>query len=214
MFSRKLTQLILGGFLLALPTYAYCKTVPKNATSTMKIESSDKDKIDELLLQSMSLIGIPYKWGGNTPKIGLDCSGFIKYIYKQTLGITLPRTSAEMANLGRNIPLNQLEPGDLLFFNTLGGRRISHMGMYLGNNKFIQAPRTGKKIGITNFNAYYHSKFIVAKRMVEEDVNLQGQTVLSDLRNGKDAFLTQKTHRAKKHQHLQPTYAFKKPNLE
>ena len=142
-----------------------------------------EDVIGNMLMQSMDLIGIPYKWGGNTPSSGLDCSGFVRYVFKKSLGITLPRTAAEMARLGKNIPLTKLKPGDLLFFNTMGGKRISHMGMYLGNNQFIQSPRTGKTIEVSELSGYYRRKFVGAKRMVEENTDDDGHSVLSNYQN-------------------------------
>src|SRR6185437_13294201 len=169
---KKLTTIVTCCFVFNLPAYSFAYKPAANDIVGIEVVHPDtNDKIGNMLLQSVSLIGIPYKWGGNTPSSGLDCSGFIRYIFKKSLGITLPRTANEMANLGRAIPLNQLEPGDLIFFRISGPRRISHVGMYLGQDKFIQAPRTGKDIEVSEFNQFYRSKFVVAKRMVQEDIN-------------------------------------------
>lgn len=210
---------------LCYPAYSISKTA---AVKEIKAEHNDtNDLIGKLLLQSVSLIGIPYKWGGNSPATGLDCSGFIHYIYKKTLGLNLPRTAAQMAELGKNVPLNQLQPGDLLFFNTLGGEHISHIGMYLGNNQFIQSPHTGDRIKITTFNAYYHSKFVVAKRMVEEDFDNNGTPTLLDIRNDDDGVpvksvktttkektVTKKHYKTKKsHRHTIKNQQKNKPNV-
>src|SRR3990167_8061104 len=73
-----------------------------------------KDGIGNMLMQSISLIGIPYRWGGNTPETGMDCSAFIRYVFKKSMGIDLPRTSAEISKLGKRIHIDQLEPGDLI----------------------------------------------------------------------------------------------------
>lgn len=186
---NKSIKAIVGCFVLSLPAYSFAYEPAANDIAGIEVvHQGSNDKIGNMLLQSVSLIGIPYKWGGNTPSSGLDCSGFIRYIFKKSLGITLPRTANEMADLGRVIPLNQLEPGDLLFFKISGGRRITHMGMYLGQGKFIQSPRTGKNIEISDFNQFYQSKFVVAKRMVQEDISDSGQPVLSDIRNERDSF--------------------------
>lgn len=126
------------------------------------------DPVANMLLQAVSLMGIPYKWGGNTPQTGMDCSGFVRYLFKSSLGINLPRTAREMAQVGKKIPLNQLQAGDLLFFNTIAHRANSHMGMYIGDNKFIQSPKTGSQIQISDFSGYWRSHFNGAKRMVEE----------------------------------------------
>ncbi|HLX55371.1 MAG TPA: C40 family peptidase, partial [Aquella sp.] len=110
---KKLTTIVICCFILSLPSYSFAyKATTNNITDIESIHPGTNDKIGNMLLQSVSLIGIPYKWGGNTPGTGLDCSGFIRYIFQKSLGITLPRTANEMADLGRAIPLNQLEPGD------------------------------------------------------------------------------------------------------
>lgn len=196
---KKLIKLVICCLLLGISNYSFGDNVTGDDPETVKLRPDSNDQIGNVLLQSISLIGVPYKWGGNIPDSGLDCSGFIRYVFKHSLGVTLPRTAAEMAKLGREIPLDQLEPGDLIFFNTNGGRRISHMGMYLGNNQFIQAPRTGKNIEITGFNQYYHSKFVVAKRMFQENIDGNGQTMLVDFRNERDNFVMKGVKRPKKH---------------
>lgn len=179
---------------ISIVTPAYAE---QNTTDTA-ISIKSNDVIGNMLLQSMDLIGIPYKWGGNTPDSGLDCSGFIRYIFKKSLGITLPRTAAEMARLGKKVPLDQLQPGDLLFFNTLGGSRVSHIGMYLGNNQFIQSPRTGKSIEVTELSGYYREKLLGAKRMVEEDTDDDGNPVLNEFQDVHEAIGTGKKRVAKK----------------
>ena len=133
------------------------------------------DAIGEILIQAMSLMGISYKWGGNTPETGMDCSGFIRYVFKKAMGITLPRTVAEMAKVGKRVSVDQMEPGDLMFFNTLRGRRNSHIGMYIGDNKFIQSPRTGQKIQITEYNSYWRSHTNGIKRIIQDDLNEGGE---------------------------------------
>ncbi len=142
-------------------------------------DDDNNDAIGNMLLQSISLIGVPYKWGGNTPQSGLDCSGYIRYVYQKSLGITLPRTASQMARVGRRVSVSDLEPGDLLFFNTRRGRN-THVGMYIGNNKFIQSPRTGEVIQITELNSAWRSKLNGAKRIIEEDVDDSGNVSLQN----------------------------------
>ena len=139
--------------------------------------SKSKDGIGNMLMQSISLIGIPYRWGGNTPETGMDCSAFIRYVFKKSMGIHLPRTSAEISRLGKRIHIDQLEPGDLIFFNTKRGAN-THLGMYIGDNKFIQAPRTGQNIQITELSGYYRNNFNGAKRIVQENEDEHGQTTI------------------------------------
>ena len=146
---------------------------------TTKDTSSQNSFMSNMLLQSIGLIGISYKWGGNTPTSGMDCSGFIKYVFKQSLGIDLPRTASEMSRVGKKITINELQPGDLIFFNTGRGSN-THIGMYIGDNKFIQAQKTGTKIQISDFDGYWRSHFNGGKRIVQETVDNDGNDVIED----------------------------------
>lgn len=94
--------------------------------------------LDEVFLQATSLIGTPYHLGGSTPETGMDCSGFVRYVYLQAAQTDLPRTAADMSRHGEAIGAPDLRPGDLVFFNTLN-RPYSHVGIYLGENRFIHA---------------------------------------------------------------------------
>lgn len=149
--------------------------VDNNGPVAAPLSKKNQDLIENMLLQSMSLMGIPYKWGGNTPQTGMDCSAFVRYVFKNSLGINLPRTAAQMARVGKRVPLSDLQPGDLLFFNTMH-RSNSHIGIYLGDNKFIQSPRTGEKIQISSFSGYWRTKFNGAKRVVDETLDDDGNT--------------------------------------
>lgn len=165
---------------------------------TTKIFASNQPhvshKLATMLLQAVALMGVSYHWGGNTPSSGMDCSGFVRYVFKKSLGITLPRTAAEMAKVGDEVEVSDLQPGDLLFFNTRHTRNhymgISHIGIYLGENKFIQAPHTGEQIQVTEFSGYWRSHFILAKRIdeklidenaMDEDVDDSEEAILSDI---------------------------------
>nr|WP_307835890.1 C40 family peptidase [Chromobacterium sp. ASV5] len=119
----------------------------------------------DLLLQAMSLLGVAYRFGGNTPDDGLDCSGFIRYVFQKSLRVNLPRTAAEMARVGKSVGRGELMPGDLVFFNTRGFS-YSHVGIYMGNNKFIHAPRTGKNIEVANLSqSYWTARYNGARRV-------------------------------------------------
>lgn len=159
----------------------------KNKTSDVSsVTTASDDAIGGILIQAMSLMGISYKWGGNTPATGMDCSGFIRYVFQKSMGITLPRTAAEMSKVGVKVSPDDIQPGDLIFFNTIGGRRNTHIGMYIGNNQFIQSPRTGEKIQITDYNAYWRSHTNGIKRIVRESIDEDGNTNvenLDDVRN-------------------------------
>ncbi len=101
-------------------------------------------------------LGVSYKHGGENPK-GFDCSGFVMYVYRKN-GISLPRTTMEQFHAGRKISLRNAGPGDLVFFNISGSRRLSHVGIYLGNHRFIHAPRTGKTVSYADMNLQYWKK--------------------------------------------------------
>ena len=115
---------------------------------------------------ALGLIGIRYKWGGNTPETGLDCSGLVRYVFQQVTGVTLPRTAKDMSRLGEQVALADLQPGDLVFFNT---RRFafSHVGIYLGDNRFVHAPRRGREVEVATLDSSYWQKhFNGARRLV------------------------------------------------
>ena len=135
-----------------------------NSSSSGRRSSGSQDEAGDLIMNAMSLIGLSYRFGGNSPTQGLDCSGFMQYIFKRSMGITLPRTSAEMATVGQQVDRANLRPGDMVFFGS--GGRVSHVGMYIGNDRFIHAPRTGRDIEITSMNGnYWKSRYITARRV-------------------------------------------------
>lgn len=113
-------------------------------------------------------IGTPYKWGGSDPKNGFDCSGFVQFLYKKN-GIELPRTTYDQVKAGVAVPKTDLQPGDILFFNTHGSN--THEGMYIGNGKFIQAPHTGDVVKISNLSDPYYSKHFSTARRVTGGTN-------------------------------------------
>ena len=112
----------------------------------------------ELMLHSMGLIGTPYKWGGSTTSTGFDCSGMIQFVYKNALGVSLPRTARDMAAASRKIPDSRLKAGDLVFFNTGGADKYSHVGLYIGNGEFIHAPSSGKTIKTEKLSSPFYAK--------------------------------------------------------
>ena len=135
-----------------------------NSSPSGRRSSGSQDEAGDLIMNAMSLIGLSYRFGGNSPTQGLDCSGFMQYIFKRSMGITLPRTSAEMATVGQQVDRANLKPGDMVFFGS--GGRVSHVGMYIGNDRFIHAPRTGRDIEITSMNGnYWKSCYITARRV-------------------------------------------------
>jgi cell wall-associated NlpC family hydrolase len=115
---------------------------------------------------ALGLIGVEYRWGGDTPARGLDCSGLIRYVFQEVTGVTLPRTARELSRLGDSVPLGDLRAGDLVFFNTRHFA-FSHVGLYLGDNQFIHAPSRGREVEITMISSNYWQKhFDGARRLV------------------------------------------------
>ncbi len=118
-----------------------------------------------VVVNALGLLGVPYRYGGNTAEQGLDCSGFVKLVFQQTTGLILPRRSAEMSQMGNTVAENDLQPGDLVFYNTLR-RANSHVGIYIGNGQFVHSPSSGGKVRTENMNAaYWQKRFEGAKRL-------------------------------------------------
>ena len=132
--------------------------------------SRSSDSADELIGSAMGLLGVAYRYGGTSASTGFDCSGFMQHIFRRSMGLNLPRTSAEQAKMGVGVSRGELQPGDMVFFRTLGRGRISHVGLYIGNDRFIHAPRTGKRIEITSLsNKYWNTKYAFARRVKKND---------------------------------------------
>jgi cell wall-associated NlpC family hydrolase len=122
------------------------------------------------LLKALSLIGTPYKFGGNNPEKGLDCSGFVKHVYKTSADISLPRSAAEMSRQGETVAQSDLKPGDLVFFNTRK-QPNSHVGIYAGDGTFVHASSSqSKKVMVSRINEkYWSSRFNGARRILPLD---------------------------------------------
>lgn len=132
---------------------------PAQQIQPVRISHIDRTQgSQELMLHSLGLIGTPYKWGGSTTATGFDCSGMIQFVYKNALNINLPRTARDMAAASRKIPDSRLKAGDLVFFNTGGAHRYSHVGLYIGNGEFIHAPSSGKTIKTEKLSTPFYAK--------------------------------------------------------
>ncbi|WP_028224734.1 C40 family peptidase [Paraburkholderia ferrariae] len=120
---------------------------------------------EEISIQAMGLVGIPYRWGGNTPNSGFDCSGLVKYVMARAASVDLPRTTAEMSERGQSVEPDEIAAGDLVFFNTTG-RPHSHVGIYVGNLRFVNAPSTGGTVRLDYLtNPYWAKHFDGIRRM-------------------------------------------------
>jgi len=124
----------------------------------------DKEHLrKEIVRTANQFIGVSYRWGGQSSGTGFDCSGLTMVVYRIN-GLELPRSSRRQWKTGRTVSPGQLSKGDLVFFATAGGRRVSHVGIYLGNDKFLHAPSKGRKIRISSMsNKYYKSRYLGAR---------------------------------------------------
>lgn len=120
----------------------------------------------DLAIYALGLIGVDYKYGGSSPEHGLDCSGLVRYVFQEVVGVTLPRTSREMARLGGRVAQADLRAGDLVFFNTRSSP-FSHVGIYLGDNRFIHAPHRGGEVEIVAMTQHYwQQRYDGARRLI------------------------------------------------
>ncbi len=118
-----------------------------------------------LVLNAMGFMGIPYRFGGATPEAGFDCSGFVQYVFRQAAGLVLPRSSFEQIRQGVVVARDELQVGDLVFFNTMRAT-ASHVGIYIGENRFIHAPSRGKTVEIVDItNSYWQARYDGARRL-------------------------------------------------
>lgn len=124
-----------------------------------------------LATTALNFLGIKYRFGGETPNTGFDCSGLVSYAAEKSLGLKLPRTSAEMAREGKSVKTSELKKGDLVFFNTRGHRN-SHVGIYLGDKKFVHAPRSGSVVRVESMDiAYWKKRYNGARRLAANNTS-------------------------------------------
>ncbi len=127
-----------------------------------------RDSASSLVVEAMGFIGVRYRRGGNSAETGFDCSGFVRHVYNATFGIVLPRQAVEQAQSKNVVKVekNDLQPGDLVFFNTLR-RSFSHVGIYVGDNRFIHSPRTGEEVRTEKMDTpYWQRRYNGARRVV------------------------------------------------
>ncbi len=135
--------------------------------------AANQNRVDSVLKTAFSQVGNPYRYGGNSPETGFDCSGFVRWVYKQ-YDVELPRTSGHMLGVGTPVAREELRPGDLVFF---GRKRVSHVGIYTGDDKFIHSPSTGKSIQESALNYRGRGeRFLGARRII----NNEGATAVSE----------------------------------
>ena len=165
--SRSLLPAVLAAALLlaacAGPAPTRHGSVPRAPGKPMNDPTAG---LEEISIQAMSLVGTPYRYGGNTPDSGFDCSGLVRYVVQRAARVTLPRTTEQMGTRGTSLDRSEVASGDLVFFNTTG-RANSHVGIYVGQNRFVHAPATGGTVRLEDMGkSYWASRYNGARRVV------------------------------------------------
>ena len=136
------------------------------AEQSIQIVDRTIDGVQTTLDQAFEYLGIRYKRGGSTPETGFDCSGFVRHVYNESIGLLLPRSAKDISKEGERVEKAELQPGDLVFFNTMR-RTFSHVGIYLGNNQFIHSPRAGGRVRVEDMSDKYWSRRYNGARRVQ-----------------------------------------------
>lgn len=169
---RRLALLLAAACLVAAPLHAsedVAETIDADSSHLLEEYGS---AAQELINQGMEYLGIRYRFGGTSPETGLDCSGLVQNVFRNALGLNLPRTAREMARLGDKVGMDDLKPGDLVFFNTMR-RAFSHVGIYMGDGRFLHAPSRGGRVRIDEMDeAYWLKRFNGARRLLSEPADI------------------------------------------
>ncbi len=145
-----------------------CSSAPHVVPSPVAPLTNTEEEMNNLAIYAMSLYDTPYRSGGTTSTSGFDCSGFVQYVFRNSLSLSLPRTSAEMGRVGMPIAEDSLKPGDLVFFNTLHSP-YSHVGIYVGEYRFVHAPSKGRAIMLSNLHEKYWQKRYEGARRIDPE---------------------------------------------
>ncbi len=146
---------------------AAATTTGANGSASGRFVAQVRDRASDMVLNAMNFLGVPYRRGGSSEEVGFDCSGFTRHIFEHSLGLVLPRRADEQASARglMNIRRDELKPGDLVFFNTLR-RTFSHVGIYVGDGKFIHSPSAGGKVRVEDMRLnYWNTRFTGARRV-------------------------------------------------
>ncbi len=179
---------LLAALLCAGAVCAQTTAPPPAAADELGIFMSDKgilgtisdvgtkvgSQASDLVASTLGFLGVPYRRGGTRLETGFDCSGFVQYIFENTLGLVLPRSAAQQAAATQKIDATELKPGDLVFFNTMR-RTFSHVGIYVGNGKFIHSPKPGGEVRIEDMKTSYWARRFDGARRVAADPSAESK---------------------------------------
>ena len=143
-----------------------CAGVPQRPQASVVAPRGDAARANDVLFRALGLVGTPYRYGGNTPEGGFDCSGLVGYVFRDAAGVQLPRASREMAAIDApKIGNDKLQPGDLVFFGRK--RAINHVGIYVGEGRFVHAPNSGGTVRLDALDGHYWKEnYLYAKRVL------------------------------------------------
>ena len=168
---RGFASVALACLLLAACGHEEVRKPPPRASqvpqrSWPQVRPENAEAANAVLMRAISLVGTPYRWGGNSPQGGFDCSGLVNYVFRDMLDLRLPRTSRELAAFqGPRIPLDRLAAADLVFFGSAGA--VSHVGIYVGEGRFVHAPSTGGTVRLDRLDGpYWRDHYSGAKRVL------------------------------------------------
>src|ERR1700674_4626231 len=163
--ARMLTASLASALLFAPLAAAESDSARQPASQASAVPATVWHGAQDLAMYALGLIGVDYRFGGTTPESGLDCSGLVRYVFQQVTGVTLPRTAQEMSRVGKKVAAPDLKVGDLVFFNTRSFP-FSHVGIYLGDDRFVHAPSRGGAVEIAAMSAsYWRTRFSGARRL-------------------------------------------------
>ena len=168
MFRHKAITILLFAAVISLGVPASTSAAEQyDLTEEASFFERYTNSAQDLILKGLELVGINYRRGGTDPEKGLDCSGFVQVVFRDAVGKLLPRTAKEQSQVGNAIDKKELKPGDLVFFNTMR-RAFSHVGIYLGDNRFMHAPRTGAEVRVEDMSqSYWVKRYNGARRILE-----------------------------------------------
>lgn len=144
------------------PATTATSPAPRPLLSSPGVSRLSEEQGRDATVYALGLVGTPYRWGGNTPESGFDCSGLIAHVYRHAAGVASPRSTAGLQDWGGDVPLQALRSGDLVLFGA--ARRVTHAGIFVGNDRFVHAPSTGGQVRLERMSAPYWSQRLLAVR--------------------------------------------------